>query len=60
MPGPTPGLQSRKKIVDTLTLCLIFGKKWILSPNAMLIQATLSEAMSDPPTLIDGGGEGLR
>ena len=33
------------------------GGKWLLSPNAMLIRVMLSEALPDPPTLIDWWGQ---
>ena len=38
------------------TLCLILGEKVTplsISPNAMLIEVMMSEALPDPPTLID-------
>ena len=51
------GYTIMEKNVDKL--CLIFGEKVTLSTSAMLIQVLLSEALPDPPTLIDDGREEL-
>ena len=53
-----------EKNVDTLFL--ILGGKVTTPPpllqcnDTLLIQVMLSEVLPDPPTLIGGGGEGLR